>query len=255
VFALGAVVASGAQAETAPSFTIGGARLEVGKTHNIDAKAFKPFVLIGGPAGSIRIECKALGTENAVLLGSSAGNPGKDNETTVFSQCALTAGNGFPNCELSNEAGTAGSTVIKTEPTKSEQVENVEGGHGGKKLYEEFIPASKAKGFVTLFFRGTGCTFKETTMSGSVVAEDVTDNTSETSVELGQAPQERTSSVLQFPSLPIGEVWLISGGVGKIQETGETWFGEAVVQTGTELVLLANTKFVPEPNALWSPLP
>jgi hypothetical protein len=166
----------------------------------------------------------------------------------------MSAGNGFPECELANKAGEA-TTVITTNPTKSVQVENVEAGHVGKKLLEEFFPATKATGFVTLFFRGTKCTVKETIVSGAVVAEVVLDNASEHNVELGQTPQQRTSWLLRFPATPIKEVWLFSAGVGKVRETEETAFGEQAIQTGTALVLLAGTKFQPEPTALWSPLP
>jgi hypothetical protein len=255
VFALSVVAVSAAQAETAPSFSIGGARLAAGKTHNIDSRVYNgnSFTLTNATS-SVVITCKALGTEGAVLLGSEPGNPGKDNEITAFSQCSLVSGNGAPNCELANAAGAA-TTTITTEPTKSEQVENVEAGHGGKKLYEEFFPASKAKGFVTLHFRGTGCTVTETIVSGQTVAEVRLDNAGEGNVELGQTPKEATSTLLRFPNPPIAEVWLISGGVGKIQETVQTSFGSNSVQTGTALVLLANTKFTPEPNSLWSALP
>jgi hypothetical protein len=248
-------VVSVAQAETAPSFTIGGTRLAAGRTHNFDARVFngKSFTFTNATR-STEVTCKELGTENAVLLGSTAGNPGKDNEIGVVSQCKLELGNGAPECELATPGGVA-TEVITTEPTKSEQVENVEGGHVGKKLYEEFFPASKATGFVTLHFRGAKCTVTEDKVSGQLAAELVLDNTSEGNVELGQTPQERTSWLLRFPSTPITEVWLISGGIGKPQEVELVSMGEKAVILGTELVLLAGTKFQPEPTALWSPLP
>jgi hypothetical protein len=254
VFALGAVVASASQAaETAPYFTIGGTRLVAGKTHNLDARAVEPFTLTNA-LGTTVITCKALGTEEGVLLGSNFGEPGKDNEITVFSQCKLEKGIGAPECELANEAGEP-TTVIKTHPLKSDQVENVENSKVGKKLYEEFIPANPAEGFVTLHFIGKKCTVNETIVSGQVVGEARLDNLGEGNVELGQTPEQATSWLLRFPNPPITQVWLISNGVGKIQKTKQTSFGEESIQLGTSLTLLASTKFVPEPEAKWSPLP
>jgi len=257
VFALGVVVASSAQAETAPSWTVGGARLEAGKTHNIDSRLYKEnFFKLTNSTRSTEITCKALGTEKAVLLGSNPGLPGTDDEITVFSQCELVKGNGAPACELSNATGQERSSVIATEPTKSEQVENVvENSKAGSQLLEEFYPANPANGFVDIHFRGSGCTADEDTVSGQTVAEVVLDNTSEGKVELGQAPQERTSWLLRFPSTPISRVWLISGTGGHVALTKQVSFGAQGVQLGTALVLLANTKGEPEPNGLWSPLP
>jgi hypothetical protein len=252
VFALGAVVASGAQAEPAPFFSIGGAKLAAGRTHNIDARATEEFVLKSA-SGSDIIKCAGLGTVGGVLLGSAEGTQGSANQVTVFSGCHLT-GNGAA-CHLAPTEGGAETTEqITTEPIKSELVENVEGTHGGKQLLEAFFPVSKAKGFVKLNFGGE-CTLKSTIVGGSTVAEVVLDNAGEGKIELGQPAQERTSWKLKFPSTAITKVWLVSGGVGKEVETGQTAFNETSVQTGTALTLLASTKFEPERTALWSPLP
>jgi len=249
VFALSVVAASGAQAETAPFFSIGGARLAAGKTHNFDARAIAPFKLENLAA---TITCTNLSTSEGVLLGSNAGEPGKDNEVVNFSGCSL-AGNGSA-CHLAATKGGPAVTTISTNPLKSEQVENVESGHVGKKLYEEFFPASKAAGFVTLHFGGT-CTIEESVVAGQVVAQDLYDNGTVGQVELGQTPVEAKSWIVNFPSTAITKIWLISGSGGKEVETELTLFNEKSTQTGTALVLLASTKFVSEPNAEWSPLP
>jgi len=256
IFALGVVVASSAQAETAPSFTVAGTRLISGKTHNIDAKAIKPFVLTNS-LGSATVECSALGTEEGVLLGSNPGQPGTDNEITVFSGCKNAVGSNGAKCHLApSEASAETTTVIKTEPLKSEQVENVVNGTKGNQLLEEFFPAKGAV-FVTLFFGGE-CTLFATKVSGQVVGESLVDNgTSEPTgkVELGQTPKESGSWDLLFPKNPITQVWLISNGIGKISKTEQTAFGEKSIQTGTTLVLLTSATHVPEPSTLWSPLP
>jgi hypothetical protein len=249
VFALSVVAASGAQAETAPFFSIGGARLAAGKTHNFDARAIAPFKLEG--SGTV-IECANLSTAEGVLLGSNAGEPGKDNEVVNFSGCKST-GNGTA-CHLAATKGGPEVSTITTNPLKSEQVENVESGHVGKKLYEELFPAKKSEGFVTLHFGGT-CTIEEGVVAGQVVAQDLYDNGTVGQVELGQSAVEAKSWIVNFPSTPITSVWLISGSGGKEVATEQTLFGATSKQIGTALVLLASTKFVSEPNATWSPLP
>jgi len=247
VFALGVAGASVAQAETAPFFTVGGTRLVAGKTHNIEAHALKPFTLTDA-ASATTIECSAFTLKEGVLLGSNFGSPGKDNEVVVFTGCKLLAGNGFPNCKLVSE-------TITTEPLKSEQVESVVSGTKGNQLLEEFFAANTENGFVTLHFEGTGCTVAELIVSGQVVGEVLKDS-SEEKLELGVGtPTEVTSTIVKFPPTAIKEVWLISNGIGKIQKTKQTLAGSESVQTGTALVLLANTKFEGEPNGKWSSLP
>jgi hypothetical protein len=258
VLSLGAVLASGAQAESAPFFTIQGNRLAAGRTHNLDARATANFILTDA-VGSSKITCTGLGTVGGVLLGSNAGTQGSANQVTVFFGCTLKGNSANEKCHLAPTEGSAEKTeVITTEPIKSELVENVEvgGTRAGKKLLEVFSPISKAKGFVKLNFGGE-CTLKSTIVAGSTVAEVVLDTAGTTggNVELGQPAVERTSWKIRFPATPIKEVWLVSNGVGKKVETGQEAFNEESIQEGTALTLLASTKYEPEPNALWSPLP
>jgi hypothetical protein len=252
VFAVGAAASPAAHAEEAPYFTIGGTRLIAGRTHNADAKLFRN-VILSDASGSSKITCTGLGSIGGVINGSNAGTGGSTHEITVFTGCKLT-GNGSA-CHLSKtEGGTTTTETITTEPIRSEQVENVEGGHVGKQLLTEFVPVSRAKGFLKLNFGGQ-CTLKSTIVAGSTVAEATLDNASEGQIELGQTPQQRTSWLIRFPENPIKHVWLISGGIGKEVETGFEAFNEESIEHGTALSLLASTKFAPEPNALWSPLP
>jgi len=258
VSALGAVMASVAQAEPAPSFTVGGTRLIAGKTHNIDVKQFgtKNFVL-ATPALGVKIECTGLSAKEGVLLGSNPESPGRDDEVLVFSGCKLTEGNGVgAGCHLAATAGgEATSTTITTVALKSEQVESVVSGTKGNQLLEEFLPGSGTT-FVPLFFGPAvpPCELLEAKAEGSTAGEVLLDNPSEGKIELGQAPQQRTSWLLKFPSTSITSVWLISSGVGKIQKPALTLAGQVSVLEGTALTLLANTKFEPEVG-LWSPLP
>jgi len=256
VSALGAVMASAAQAEPAPSFTVGGTRLIAGKTHNIDVKQFGTHnFILGTPTLGLKIECKGLSTEKGVLLGSNPESPGRDDEILVFSGCKLVEGNGeSAGCHLAATAGGAETATI-TAAVKSEQVESVVSGTKGNQLEEEFLPGSGVT-FVTLFFGPAvpPCEVLEARVEGSAAGELLLDNASEGKIELGQAPQQRTSWLLKFPTTQITSVWLISSGVGKIQATGLSFLAQGSTLEGTALTLLANTKFEPEVG-LWSPLP
>jgi len=251
VMALGGVVASGAQAESAPFFSIGGVRLAAGKTHNIAAHGIASFEL-ETPATGSKIVCKKLNVERGVLLGSEPGTQGKADLISKFEACELTAGNGAPNCHLAATERGAETTTITTNPLSAELVENVESGHGGKKLEELYTPA-KGEIFVTLFFEGS-CEVFANKVTGSTVAEVVTDP-GEANIELPGPTPEATSFITRFPALAIKEVWLVSGGVGKVVEVEQTSFSKTAVQHGTALVLLANSRFEPETSAKWSPLP
>jgi hypothetical protein len=252
VMALGAVVASGAQAESAPFFSIGGSRLVAGKTHNFEAHAIKQFELIT-PANESNITCTALHVEDGVLLGSEAGTQGKVDQVSKFEGCKLERGNGAPNCHIAPTEGSEETQkTITTAALHGELVENVEASKAGKKLEELFTPASGSI-FVRIFFGGTGCTVKATTVTGSTAAEIVTDP-SEANIELPGPTAESTSFIVRFPATPITSVWLVSGGTGKIVKVGQEAFTNPSEQFGTALVLLANTKFESE-RINWSPLP
>jgi len=255
VFALGAVVASGAQAEEAPFFSIGGTRLASGKTHNITAHGIKNFILTT-PSQGTNITCTNLAVEKGVLLGSNAGTQGKADQVSAFSGCKLEAGNGASTgCHLSATEGGAENSTITTNPLHGELVENVESGHGGKKLEELYTPATGSV-FVTIFFGPnlTDCGVLSTKVTGSTAAEVVKDP-GEESIELPGPTPEETSFTTRFPKTAIAEVWLVSGGTGKIVEVGQVAFSHPSVQEGTALVLLANSKFEAETKTKWSPLP
>jgi len=240
VFALSAMAASAAQAVTAPYFTIGGTRLIAGQTHNFDAKAFNAegFTLT---SGVIKITCTNLSIREGVLLGSNAGQPGKDDEIAVFSNCTV-AGNG---------TGCTVAEPIVTNPLTSELVENEK---NKNQLLEEFKPVTPPT-FVTLLLSANCTASGQVAVTGSVAAELLTDP-GEATIELGQAAKEAGSWLVKFPTTTIKEVLLInsSGSFETVKMKLES-FGVESSLKGTALSLLANTKFEGERNALWSPLP
>ena len=120
------------------------------------------------------------------------------------------------------------------------------GSKRGDQLLEEFRATSASKGIATITFTGGTCTVSETIVSGQVVAEDLLATVREGKVELAEGVEQGTSLLLRFPPTPITSVWLIAGGVGKVQKTKEVSFNEEAVQTGTELVSLAS-------GEIWGP--
>ena len=248
VFALSAVVASAAQAVTAPYFTIGGTRLVAGKTHNFDARAFGTAgFTLSTPAAGLSITCTSVQIKEGVLLGSNAGLPGKDDEIAVFRSCKQTGNGTEPGCKVKE--------TIETNPLTSELVEI---DATKQTLGEEFKPKTGTV-FVPLKFEGgAACTVaEEANVEGEVAAQLLTDSSSEGAIELGQTPTQATSWLVKFPTPAIAAVLLVNSKGEKEAETLKELTVEALPSTlvGTTLTLLASTKFVPEPTALWSPLP
>jgi hypothetical protein len=245
VFALSAIAASAAQAVTAPYFTIGGTRLVAGKTHNFDSRALPGgagFVL-NTPNLGIKITCTSLNVTKGVLLGSNAGQPGKDDEVALFTGCTVTGAG----------TGCVVKEPVETNPLTSELIE-IDGTK--EPLGEEFKPTT-GNVFVILHFVGSECIVPEAEVKGEVAAQDLTDSSTPEAIELGQAATEATSWRLTFPATPIAEVLLVNtkGEKETHKLEGFTTDSQSSVLEGTSLQLLANTKFEPERSAKWSPLP
>jgi len=146
VFALSVVVASVAQAEEAPFWSIEGTRLAAGKTHFITAKVYKEkdggtLTLTTPELGTV-ITCTGLSfpLKTGVILGSSAETPGTDNEVARFSGCTVSGNGEKCNVEENKEKG-----IITTKPIKSELVENAESGKVGKKTLNGVLPVYRRR--------------------------------------------------------------------------------------------------------------
>lgn len=218
----------------APFWSVGGARLEAGKTHNFTAKAAKEEgVKLEAKALGASIKCTTVEAKGGSLSGSSEGEPGTAKATVAFSKCTTT-GNG-EGCKVKEP--------IESKALRAEQVTN----STGKKLETLFSPEA-GETLMTLTFEGAKCTTKETNTTGQWVAEDVTDPGEEV-VELETAPKEATSWNLRFPTSSIAEVTKYKAGKeekAKVKELRA--FGFAAVFSGTVLVSLTETP-------KWSPLP
>jgi len=253
VLALGALTASAAQAVEAPRWSVAGTTLGANETHYITAKIYttKEFPRFTLTAAGRVISCAAARLNPGVLLGSSAGNAGKNNEVIEF----------FGNCTVTGNGGNCKVTEpIVTNPVKSELVETEKATGTSGSLLTLFEPEGTS-GFVKLGFTGSECIVASTIVSGKVAAQvrrDPENGTLGTLVELGQAKEEAKSWLLNLPSPAIGKVTRFSGGATSEIKVELTAFSETSLLTGTALVLLAkkNSKgeFESE-TTLWSPLP
>jgi hypothetical protein len=258
VLALSAVIATAAQAVEAPRWSIEGKTLEKeSETHFITAKVYTgTFRFI---AGKTTLTCKTISLEDGVLLGSPAGTAGKNNEIIELKECTV-SGTGIEKCTL--------LTTILTNPLRSELVETekaVPGTSGSLLLLLE--PAPKSNGFATLKFTaeaGGKCP-PETTVSGSVAAQVLTDpNNAPELGKLVELPKinstEATSWLLNCPETPIKKVTRIKGNEVTEIKVGLEAFTEEAKEVGTALILLAErnasgelvTEKAPKK---WSPLP
>ena len=261
VLALGALTAAAAQATEAPRWSIGGTDLPEGKTHYISAKAYRPFILIGS---GVRIECTALKLKEGALLGSAAGNAGKDNEVIEFETCTVTGQFGGRTIEK--------CTILKpivTRAIKSELVEAAGAKPEEKKgsLLTLFTPAEGSTFATLTFTAGTGgfCP-PETIVTGQVLGQVLTDPntppTLGTLVTLESGATEATSWLINLPATPIRKYIKISGGKVGAEETDKEFrtYSEEATLEGTALILLAKKSTTTgllesEPTATWSPLP
>jgi hypothetical protein len=261
VLALGALTAAAAQAVEAPRWSISGTDLAEGKTHYISTKAYKPFIL---RAGNIALECTVAKLTEGSLLGSNAGNPGKDNEVIEFSTCNVSGTTGGKKIEKCK-----GHEPVVTKPVVSElaETENAVPGTSGS-LLTLFAPATGTEFAKLEFTAETGgvCPPETKVSGGEVIGEVRTDPNN--APELGKLVElpsvnsaEAESWLINFPRTPILKVTLFKGGVAsQVTDKGlEAFSGEAELE-GTALVLLAKKNTTSglletETGVKWSPLP
>ena len=260
--ALGALTAAAAQAVEAPRWSIGGTDLAEGKTHYISAKAYRPFII---EVAGARMECTVVKLKEGALLGSAAGNAGKDNEVIEFETCTVSGTFGGQKIEK--------CTMLKpivTRAIKSELVEAAGAKPEEKKgsLLTLFTPAEGSTFATFEFSTGTGghCPPSPTSVTGQLLGQVLTDPntppTLGTLVTLESGATEATSGLINFPTTPITKYIRISGGKVGAEETVKqfTALSEAAALEGTVLVTLAKKNTTTgllesEPTATWSALP
>jgi hypothetical protein len=260
LLALGALTAAAAQAVEAPRWSIGGTDLAEGKTHFITAKIYSTNVKI--VTANITTSCTELKLKEGSLLGSSAGNAGKNNEVIVIEKCTVSgkvAGKTIEKCKVREP--------IVTNPLTSELVES-EGAKPAEKkgsLLVLYLPPEKTS-FATFEFTteaGGNCPPSGTEVTGKVASQVFTDPntppTLGTLVTLESGATEAHSWLLNFPATQPKHVVRIIGGVAKEEANpGLTFFSEPAIVEGTALILLAKREANGElktEETNWSPLP
>jgi hypothetical protein len=248
LFAFSAIAAAAAQAEEAPRWSIGGKVLGAGETHYITAKIYTTkenprFTL---SAGTKTVSCLATRLARGVLLGSSAGNPGTNNEVFEF----------YGNCEVrGNGTSCKVQEPIVSKPMRSELAET----ESGKKasLLIELRPETGNE-ITQINFTGT-CTFTSTKVTGEIaecVHVDPGNGTVGELITLESPTKEATSWLAELRN--VTSLWLIKGGIGEQREiplkNRLNAFGEEATLTGILLILLANAHGETEATN-WSPLP
>lgn len=194
VLALGAVVASAAQAVEAPHFKVAGARLEKGKSKEITSKSGTIEIAIG----SILTKCSVKVASGAKISGSSKGNSGTGELELEFSECT-----GSEKCSFS------GSYTTKPLKLTLAAVENAELSKGkGDQL--DALLYETGTGWMKVKFN-TGCYIgSEAIVVGSLAAEVYSAGKP---VKIGEEPAEAKTVELVFPEPVIRRVTLVEGGV------------------------------------------
>jgi hypothetical protein len=224
VFALGAVAASAAQAEEAPSWVVNGARLGAGQTRFITAKEVNAVVLSGD---GVKIDCTTVELlPGAAILGSAAGESGANGETVTLKSCSV-EGNG---------SGSECSKITEPINTKNLKSELVLDAKTKTKLLVLFQPAVGATLAELKFPKG--CKIESSKVAGSLVTEVLTDP-AEKPVELPIKTEQAKSWLLKLPATQPVDVWLIKGGIGKEVEIKQFEFdGIEATLSGTVSISL-----------------
>ncbi len=259
VLALGALTAAAAQAVEAPRWSIGGTDLAEGKTHFISAKAYSASLKL--KTANVTVACTELKLKEGSLLGSSAGNAGKNNEVILFEKCTVSGTSGGKPIEKCKVKEPIETTALTSELVESEGAEpaNKKGS-----LLVLFVPF-KGESFATLtFIKETGgvCppeTKVEGKVAGQVFTDPNTPPTLGTLVTLESGAIEAHSWLVNFPEVQPKNVVRVAGGVATtVANPGLKAFSEPAAEIGTALVLLAkreaNGELVTE-ETNWSPLP
>ena len=259
VMALGALTAAAAQAVEAPRWSIGGTDLAEGKTHFISATRYSANLKLR--TANVTITCTTFKLKEGSLLGSSAGNAGKNDEVIIFEKCEVTGTTGGKKIEKCKVKEPIQTTALTSELVESEGAKPAEKKGSLLVLFTPFVGSS----FATLeFTTEAGGTCPPTTkVTGKVAAQVFTDPntppTLGTLVTLESGATEAHSWLLNFPATQPKHVVRIIGGEAKEEANpGLTAFSEEAAEEGAALVSLAKRNSNGELEAeatTWSPLP
>lgn len=210
VLALSAVAASAAQAEEAPYFKVAGKRLAKGETTEVISRTRSGHP-IGITTETAAFDCHMTYAPGAKLVGSNAGEPGTAELTFEFSKCE-TVSLGHEGCKVIDEP-------IKSVPLKAMLVNIAESKKKTKRLGIFYLPV-KGEKFMTVHM-SSQCRVKEENFTGDLAAQIRTAGAGEVEVgkevEEGKEPVEEKAFESYFTDPPIGQIWEMRGGEGKLE--------------------------------------
>ena len=212
--AMGASAAQAYKQTAGPFWTINGAKLGAGESHEVVSASSSGEYSIKGEVlgGPVTIACKKQTVESASIAG---GRPSTIKATFKLSECALT-GNGS-KCKVTEPITTKPLTGTLGYATK---------GREGKILAR--FQGSTGK-LMEVKFTGT-CYFKETEGTGSVIAEIASGGETE---EVGKETNAKVDQ-FRFPTKPITAVWVENAAGGLKEEKAKlSVFGEPAELFGT----------------------
>ena len=185
--AMGAVPAQAYTHTAGPVWTVNGAKLGAGESHEVlSASSSGGYSMTVGGSFALAITCKKQAVENASITG---GIPSTIKATFKLSECGVT-GNGS-SCKVKEPIVTkplTGEIGYATKERTGKVLTRFEGSKG--KLME-------------VKFEGA-CTFAEFSTLGTVIAEVSSGGTAE---EVGKEASAKVDQ-LRFPSKPINAVWV-----------------------------------------------
>lgn len=260
VLALGAIVATAAQATEGPFYKIctkvpagtgkfesaacvtegGGKEFEKLALREgspaVEGAVVTAFKLVG-PGGTVKITCNKQKLENAALVGAAKGNAGTSVETIVFEECKV-EGNGA-SCEPFSEQFESKKElgVIRSVPVTNTLDYPKEKPAKGDVVLVLFQPV-KGTVFSNIKFTGTACNAASIAVEGSVAGEAQTSTGVHVTVEETEPIEEKGR--VNFPSTLIKADWVEEGGKTKEVKPSLKVAGVAAEKfTGTSEVKLS----------------
>jgi hypothetical protein len=211
VLAISVVSSASASAATNnPQWQVAGKVLTAGESKEVTAEANGAQKLNIGGAFLGNIKCTALKLQaRAKILGSTAPNPGTDEETIVYEKCEL---EGKPECKINGEA--AGVAKITTNLLKST-------------LVFETKAAAEAQSAptLTLFEPKVGTVFVTLELTGTCNATGKFEITGQVAAKNPEGATEKEVHVSESPATAITKYFVNEGGVTTEKKVTALKFG------------------------------
>lgn len=220
VAGIAGVQAASAMATEGPYYIIAGVRLPERTTEGVEVKGTaRSYVLKASLSGHVvTVGCTGSRLANSIIIGSTGGNAGTSKERFEFTGCTQ-MGNG-------TECTVAGGTITTAPLTNTLGYSEAERKGNIDFLYK---PESGTE-IANVAFAGTCTVTMSAVLRGSTAAEALSKGSA---IKVGMEPAAAEVLEINFPSTPIGKVWVESGGGAPVNETvGLEWGGKTATFDG-----------------------